>query len=285
MLGSLRPTYYYGKQHDYVYYPESWTDETSGKSYEKGYYDENGQYYASVSCPKDGTYENVICHCPYCEQDTILNLTTEAAGSHHLQCPHCGGPMEIQSELEEYLNPAAENTHVYQSEESLRKFTANKPKKKKRRWIIAAAVLAVLLCIGSAVEDSGEYGYSNGQSIQQIHSIESDTSGFGSEIRLVSNGQNSYSYASANSQTFDKRLVWDRDADSYYDADSDCWLWYNTDVSPAIWQYWYEGISSDYGDFGWMEHDTNGWYIEQSEGSWIELPDRYSSSDLWYISE
>ena len=192
--------------------------------------------------------------------------------------------MEIQSELEDYLNPSPENTHIYHSEESLRRFT-EKPKKKKRRWIIVAVIVAILALIGSTTEESYENGNSNGQNIQQIQSIEGDSVDFGSEIRLVSNGRNSYSYASANTQSYDKRLVWDSDADSYYDADSTCWIWYNTDVSPAIWQYWYEGISSDFGDYGWMEHDSAGWYIEQSENKWIELPGRYDTSALWYITD
>ena len=45
----------------------------------------------------------------------------------------------------------------------------------------------------------------------------------------------------------------------------------------------YEGISSDYGDYGWMEHDSEGWWIEASEGNWIPLPSSYDSSGLWYI--
>ena len=32
-----------------------------------------------------------------------------------------------------------------------------------------------------------------------------------------------------------------------------------------------------------MEHDSEGWWIEASEGNWIPLPSTYDSSDLWYI--
>ena len=81
----------------------------------------------------------------------------------------------------------------------------------------------------------------------------------------------------------DRILYYDSDADSYYDEATACWLWYNTDVEPAIWQYWYEGISSDFGDYGWMEHDSDGWWIEESEGNWIPLPDQYDASQLWLV--
>ena len=81
----------------------------------------------------------------------------------------------------------------------------------------------------------------------------------------------------------DKLLDYERDSDNYYDEASDCWLWYNTTVEPAVWQYWYEGVSSAIGDYGWMEHDAEGWHIEASEGNWIPLPEKYDASGLWYI--
>ncbi len=273
--GLRKPSYYYGRRHDYVYYPESWTDETTGTSYEKGYYDENGQYYNSVAFPKDGKYENVVCHCPYCDQNTVLNLTAEDATSHNLQCPHCGGPMEIESELDDYVGQTAENTHTYASEESLRRFS-QKPKKKRRWWIVVAVLLAIGIA-GQSAEDTIQENYV--PQVQQIQ--EYDAEGFGDTILLKRTGRESYTVVSG--QTGDKELIWDPEAESYYDDDTDCWLWYNTDVEPALWQYWYEGISSDYEESGWMEHDFDGWYIEAYEGEWIELPEYYDASELWFI--
>ncbi len=97
-------------------------------------------------------------------------------------------------------------------------------------------------------------------------------------------GERSYTIVD-KSQAYDKKLVWDKNADSYYDAETECWVWYNTAVVPATWQYWYDYISPDYGDFGWMEHDETGWYIEATEGNWIQLPQKYETSNLWSISE
>ena len=37
--GYSRPSYHYGRSHDYVFFPVGWTDETTGRIYEKGYYD------------------------------------------------------------------------------------------------------------------------------------------------------------------------------------------------------------------------------------------------------
>lgn len=78
---------------------------------------------------------------------------------------------------------------------------------------------------------------------------------------------------------------WDAKHECYYDVKTDCYFWYNNTTKTHTWQYWYEGISSDYGDFGWMEYDTKEktWYIEVSDGYWTELPERYDRSRLWHI--
>ena len=281
---ALRPSYYYGRRHDYVYYPESWTDQSTGTYYEKGYYDENGQHYDSVTFQENGKYENVVCHCPYCGQDTVLNLTAGDAASHNLQCPHCGGPMKIQSELDDYVTQPAANTHTYASEESLRQFQEEAQKKKKakrrRRWLIVLAVLVVLYLYGHSL-DSGSQPDSYEPQSQQLQLSQPDTVELGDTVVLVRTGDSSFQISSADAG--DKTLIWDWDADSYYDADTDCWLWYNTDVEPALWQYWYEGISSEYEESGWMEHDETGWYIEAREGTWISLPETFDTSELWYI--
>ena len=103
-------------------------------------------------------------------------------------------------------------------------------------------------------------------------------------IYLYKSGELSFSITDAN-DFYDKILVWDMSADSYYDRDTGYWLWYNDNEFPGAWQYWIDGISSDYGDYGWMEHDDTGWYIEVSSGEWIELPDKYDTSELWYLEE
>ena len=78
---------------------------------------------------------------------------------------------------------------------------------------------------------------------------------------------------------------WNDEYECYYDKETDCYFWYNNTTKTHTWQYWYEGISSDYGDYGWMEWDEEEdcWIIEISEGEWIYLPDRYDQSYLWHI--
>jgi hypothetical protein len=110
----------------------------------------------------------------------------------------------------------------------------------------------------------------------------SDTDIFGQTICVKCNGDE---YSIVNSDDdFDKKLYWDYGYDSYYDKETDCYVWYNTDVSPNLWQYWYEGISSDYGDYGWMEYENGKWYIETSNNNWEELDvQKYDTSRLWHF--
>ena len=309
IAGALRPSYYYGKQHDYVYYPASWTDPISNTSYEEGFYDENGQYYKSVAFPQNGTYENVVCRCPYCGRESILNLSQDDVYRHDLECSHCGGPMEIVSTLDEYCGGATSpeerpNTHVYASEESLRKFR-EKPKKKRRgcltAFVITSLVFVFLYALGSysiakqereaALQNNQpvSYGENDGTPAAQqgngVLSLEDDDGGFGEKIALRPAGEGSFVITDSSlADSAEKLLLWDREAESYYDPDTECWLWFNTDVSPSVWQYWYEGISSDYGDYGWMEHEDSGWYIETDNGRWERLPERYDTARLWYIA-
>ena len=86
-------------------------------------------------------------------------------------------------------------------------------------------------------------------------------------------------------ESIDRYCDWDAENEWYYDPVTDCYFWYNDTTKTHTWQYWYEGISSDYGDYGWMEWDSseNQWYIEESDGEWIVLPDGYDTSYLWHV--
>ncbi|MBO4637636.1 MAG: hypothetical protein J5685_10875 [Clostridiales bacterium] len=80
-----------------------------------------------------------------------------------------------------------------------------------------------------------------------------------------------------------RTCTWDAGEEWYYDSVTDCYFCYDN----GAWQYWYEAISSDYGDYGWMEYDEDEkqWYIEYDDGEWEVLPDSYDTSNLWHIAE
>lgn len=85
-----------------------------------------------------------------------------------------------------------------------------------------------------------------------------------------------------------RNVSWSNEYDSYYDPQTDCYFFLNTDVEPEVWQYWFEGISSDYGNYGWMEYDyeEKRWYIQIGMNSWSILPSKYNNNpNLWHFKE
>ena len=268
-----RPTHYYGRRHDYIYYPVAWVDSSTGSSYQAGYYDENGNRYDNVSFQENGKYKNVVCHCDYCGQDTVMDLSAEEAKSTEMKCPNCGGPLLVKSFLDEEINANRSGAAV-----------SDPGQRRKRRGVgclVAVVVFLVLVMVGSFI-NRRQAAIESLYVPQQIQTVPGDQ--VSDTLHLVRGEGSSYRVA-AEGDVWDKELVWDADADSFYDEATEGWAWYNTDMYPAVWQYWYEGISSDFGDYGWMEHDSDGWYIEASEGNWIPLPDGYDTGRLWYIEE
>lgn len=298
LINATRPTHIYGRRRNYVYYPEIWHDPVSGREYQPGYYDDTGVRYESVAFENNGRYENVVCHCPYCDTKTVMNLNAVDAATQVLDCPNCGGQMEIKSELDDYISykedAVSDNSYTDYGNTFSSYTSRYDPSESTSGGKNNKRLLAILL-IACVIVTAGKYGKhfaekkpdsQQNQPTQQIVEI-TDTQESG--IRIVP-GQPVYLEKQSDGYHVvndvlraDKILTWEGAEDSWYDEASDCWLWYNTDVDPASWQYWVEGISSDYGDYGWMEHDEEGWWIEESEGNWIPLPARYGTSDLWYI--
>lgn len=92
-------------------------------------------------------------------------------------------------------------------------------------------------------------------------------------------------YTISDALDYDKYMCWDSSADSYYDYTTGSYAWYNTDVSPNLWQYWFDGISTDYesSGYGWMECEGGTWYMETADGEWTDVTELYDTSGLWHI--
>ncbi len=233
---------------------------------------------------KNGRYENVVCHCPYCDYKTVMNLQNSAGSGQSMQCPNCGATMEIQSELDEIAGQGAENTHTYDSEASLEKaFGGTKKKRSPALFlVITAAVVLIIFQTARSVLRGQQHELTYAEPAMEVTQLDEPAAPQADTLHLEKQSDGSY-HLVTDPLRADRLLVYDAAEDSYYDETSDCWLWYNTDVEPGVWQYWFEGISSDFGDYGWMEHDEDGWWIEESFGNWIQLPDSYDTDDLWYI--
>ena len=243
-----RPKTYVGRSHTYIYYPIGWTDTTSGMQYESGYYDENGQRYENVSFrEKDGSYKNVLCQCEYCDTQRVVDLTSADV---KLTCDACGGSMKIVGNLDEVLQEGEGSGGYTGSSFEVGNGSRQGSLMKTVLRVIAAIfavniVSSVLVALfarpGSGYEPVSQSGYSEEYGGQPSYMSNVDL--FGETIHLQKNEDGSFTIADGG---LDKTMSWDDEYESYYDAASDCYLWYNTEVDPPLWQYWYEGISSDY---------------------------------------
>ena len=320
------PVSHYCVNHNYLYYPSDWTDETSGREYKRGYYDEDGQYYEDVAFRKDGKYRDILCRCEYC--DTVTKLDWTEGGP--LICPQCGGSMKIISALDEYTRDPnydsvrQRNDYVdYADRDRVSAEDGGGDDESDEEVIgkIGAVFfglflfLALIVGVGS-ISDSNTT--TSSRSYVQLEYLRWDSANnrwlrvdeHGTVIATYSSvnngGENeSESEPLTNPEIFgevirlkekapgvfvitadydcDRELYWIDADENYYDTDSELWAWYNTEVDPPLWQYWYEPISGDFGDCGWMEYEDGVWFIEASPGDWIEVPEAYDLSPLWHI--
>lgn len=265
--------------HEYVYYPEDWTDSESGIEYKHGYYDEKGNRYETLILKHNAKYENVPLKCEYCGTTVVRDLTDD---TQTMKCDSCGATMIIDNAI---LDERVSDEVLLEKQEK---------RNKKDDTIIVLMTIGVvsifiaafifLAFIGDKFYRATHYEPQSTVVETPVQSTNLDL--YGKEIYLV---KDSISYHIVDSKdNTDKVLYYSYNYDSYYDKDTDCYIWYNTDIVPAQWQYWYEGISSDYGDYGWMEYDKEEgmWYIEVDNTVWTPLDTtKYDVSSLWYINE
>ncbi len=262
--------------HDYHYYGDSWIDNQTGTEYQRGYYDENGNRYDALIIEKDGHLESQF-DCRFCGTST-KEVWTEGSIPH---CPNCGALL-IES-TDNVIRDTIDDSFIdqeYQVEEEI----PVSPRDKKMGCVIVT--LLILIMSGSFIGPfigllvtfiAGHSSVGNRQGDSYYYESSGD---FVINDNLELFGRTFYI------EDIGREVSFNDENGCYYDAPSDCYLLYNTEMEPAVWQYWYEGISSDYGEYGWMEYeiDENQWYIETSEDNWVELPSRYDSTDLWYIT-
>ena len=249
---------YCGTRHNYTYYGQPWTHE--GVEYQAGYYDENGDWYRDVAFVNRGS--TILYSCPYCGTET--KLANDYAGP--LSCPNCNGSLTKVSEVDELI---CDDTELGAG--------GSKGFDFRKVIILLACWFIIIGMINTVFGIFLGFARGLGSNKQTVSNVDI----YGREIYLERVSKDAY-VITEDKEDSDKTLKWDYGADSYYDKESDCYVWYNTDVAPNLWQYWYEGVSSKYSDYGWMEHEDDGWYIEVKGGDWRRISvDR----DLWYIEE
>ena len=244
--------HYRQRNHDYDYYPQAWTA-PDGRTFEEGYYDENGNHYRNLFVPGS----SLMMVCEYCGNHMMYTCKEGELPV----CPGCGA--QFKPDVTDYVQTDAQ---AYPSS------PANSPQRLAKVAVlvvvffaaihfVATIAMTILMAVLSSGSGSGSSSYSSSPTAASRRA---------DSIYVEEIGRDCY-----------------RDGDDWYDSKTQCWFWFNDEQKPYQWQYWYEGISSDYGDYGWMEFDMDEqrWYIERRDGDWIVLPDKYDTSKLWHFTD
>ena len=268
-----------GMNHDYVYYDKPY--EVDGKTYQPGYYDENGTRYDNLMMKNADGSNTLILTCDYCGTTTKLDWK-EGDVPH---CSKCGAPLDVEKAQKDNISSSGSYNGETTSE------TKEKKKSSCLKWVLIG--LGLLLFI-SLFRSCGKTGSPQVVSVRPTNTVQlilptarptsapAVSASAGGTIRLGQNADGSY-YLITDGSTANKILKWDANSDSYYDPETDTYFWYNTDLENPVWQYWVEGVSSDYGDYGWMEYNNGKWYVEVSDGNWREYTG--NPSGFWYITD
>ena len=249
--------HFYGTTHDYDYYPKAWTA-PDGRYFEEGYYDENGQHYDNLIM----TGSETMLKCDYCGNRMVYKWKEGDLPV----CDKCGAPLRVDISDKK---DTSYNDNVSQRNSSAR---GDMPKipligKVAIGIMVCAAILPITIIIYAVF-----FVFKDNLSSREVRYEDTYT-----EDSIVVNSI----YVEEIGRTCYL------DGEDWYDDQTECWFYYNDSVSPYQWQYWYEGISSDYGDYGWMEYDMDeeAWYIETDDGNWVHLPDGYDTSKLWHMTD
>ncbi len=242
--------HFYGSAHDYDYYPQGWTA-SDGRHFEEGYYDENGRHYGNMIMAGSET----VLKCDYCGNSMVYKW---AEGDIPV-CDKCGAQfkIDIKDKAQETDKNGTMNRSFLQGFPKI-----SVPGKIGIGLMLCAMILPFVVIIGAIFMVFNEK--------HDLKSVRYENTSVKNSVYVEEIGRTCY-----------------LDGEDWYDSKTKCWFYYNDEVSPDQWQYWYEGISSDYGDYGWMEYDMDeeAWYIETDNGNWVHLPADYDTSKLWHMTD
>ena len=220
---------------------------SDGKCFEEGYYDESGHHYDNVVMIGGTT----MLKCEYCGNRMVYKWTEGTVPV----CDKCGAQFTID---------ITDKEKTASGDNGFKRVFSETP------FIGKAAIITFLICL-----------------LLPFFVI-------GGSLLLTFNPRRDLNRTGYKTESAKNSIYVDEigrtcylDGEDWYDSTTRCWFYYNDDVSPYQWQYWYEGISSDYGDYGWMEYDMKeeAWYIETGNGNWVHLPGSYDTTNLWHMKD
>ena len=242
-------------------------------------------------------------HCEYCDTTQVRDLTDD---KETMTCPHCGANMIIDAILDEKADDTSAGSNYTSGSNP-----AIPVKRNRKTLIITLAIIGGIYILpvlfystigavfGPILKIRKMLNYAQNNRTNTVQQTTQPTTSatqpdvsvpdyisnvdiFGSTLYLKYSDDG---MVISDSSDYDLNLTWSDYDESYYDAASDCYVWFNTDMNPALWQYWYEGISSDYEDSGWMEYENGNWYIETQSGNWEQIDLSGYGDRIWHFAD
>ncbi|MBQ7971869.1 MAG: hypothetical protein IJ291_00230 [Lachnospiraceae bacterium] len=261
--------FYHCYKHDYMYFDRDFMDE-NGVFRRQGYYDETGAYYENLNLQEYNKTKGYTCE--YCGSSLIVNTETE--GIKDVSCQSCGADIDFSKLIplnEDYLVEETEdvmqmNTPVNQAGSVAGKFAL----------IVFGVFMSIFLVqgIGMIVMSLFSVG-SVFQTLSKAENVHITSNGGTVIVTEVNGDEVTMPAESVYIPEIGRDCDWSNEYQSYYDAHTGCYFVYNDDVDTPETQYWYEGFSDRYGDYGWMAYDESSqtWYVEVDYGEWEAVLD------------
>lgn len=264
--GYTAPSHHWCRMHNYTYYSRAWTDSSIGKEYSSGYYDEEGNYYKHLVIKKYNSY-TTQCECDYCGTSVKLEWYAGALPS----CPNCGASLNVMEQAAVDEQASTDSYEETATSKQIRTF-----------FLVILFFTCVIGPFVMIMRFVPLLIFHNGSSSSSSTSSEryyDERASIPVDLNVELWGESIYV------ESIGRTITWSDEYESYYDSESDCYVYYNMDQNPYVWQYWYEDISSDYGDYGWMEYELaeDQWYIEKGTNDWEPLPSKYDEDKLWHF--
>ncbi len=257
--------FYHCYKHDYYYYDTAFVD-AYGNSYQPGYYDENGEYYANLDIQDNpATY---YCECRYCGTNAFIDPSSmqgDANGMKVVKCNSCGADLDLDQIIPNNVDykVLTEDCKDYNNSSGSRMSSLQMMTYILIGFFVVTSVMPLIatVFIGGIsllytfVLDQEEYRYSENTTIEYTVT-ESNVDIFGDRVYVPE---------------IERYCPWSSAYEAYYDNATECYFWYNNEIDTPQMQYWYEDFSSEYGDYGWLEYDRleEQWYVEVDDGVWV----------------
>ncbi len=226
-----------------------------------------------INTPQPKMYE-----CPYCLGR--VTGTPSSDGLQALTCPNCGG---VLSESNAIVQPQpVQQTYSQQQSYGASPdagsfaYTNRSSHGSQLKSCFGILLVTGLMC-GTALV---LFNVRGGKQLETVHNDYNNG--------YYENYDNGYPdhEDSIYVNELGRTCYWDDEYQCYYDSDTNCYFFENYDMDPPVWQYWFEGVSSDYGsDYGWLEWDYNEncWYVQKGRNTWVKLPESKYTEWLWHF--